>query len=415
MRVNSTVGISLKSQQGMSLIASLIVIPVLLLIGGIAVTLSNTLGAQTHLGDASEAAAMYISKRNLDNESENLSAATAFINQYSGLSDVTDISISKEVNGYRVKARLDTPHILVPTDNSNVIKVANQGAAATASSQKFDIALVIDLSGSQKGSIGDLKTILSDVIDTLEQRFGIGNVRLSLVPFSNYVSIENADWLPESHNRLQCIDAISFRQGQYDINTGSYSYIRSDEDTVDDVFTHYQDLLYISTTPRPYDTKWLEEGCPDIASLPLTEDFSKVIQRINEHEEPSNSGITIYYHSIIMGARMLSHQWAGEWNSETEFREDAHKAILIFGDGKDGGVYVYEFKNMIDQGICDNIRDEGIEIYGIEYGEFASGSNIQRCIGADKMSPLSEFSELLDLMLSQAGIDENNQKLHLIR
>jgi len=409
MQLNNIVDLSLKRQQGMSLIASLIVIPVILLIGGIAVTLSNTLGAQTHLGDASEAAAMYISKRNLDNESANLSAATAFINQYSGLSDVTDISISKEVNGYRVKARLDTPHILLPSDNNNVIKVANQGAAGSASSQKFDIALVIDLSASQKGSISDLKATLSSVINTLEQRFGVGNVRLSLVPFSNYVSVENADWLPESHNRLQCIDAISFRKGLFN------SYIRSDTETVDDVFTHYQDLLHISAKPRPLDTTWIEEGCPDIASLPLTEDFSKVIQRINEHEEPSNSGITIYYHSIIMGARMLSHQWAGEWNSETEFREEAHKAILIFGDGKDGGVYVYEFQNMIDQGICDNIRDEGIEIYGIEYGEFASNSNIQRCIGADKMSPLSEFSELLDLMLLQAGIDENNQQLHLIR
>ncbi|SFC74770.1 TadE/TadG family type IV pilus assembly protein [Pseudoalteromonas denitrificans] len=399
----------IKRQQGISVIAALFVIPVLLLIGGIGVTLSNTLAAQTHLGNASEAAAMYIAKRNLDNNTENLSAATAFINQYSGLADVNDVSISKEVNGYRVKSRFDTAYILLPGNNSNVIKVANQGAAGTGKQLQFDIALVIDLSGSQKSSIETLKNTLSNIIEQLDQRFESGNIRIALVPFSFLVSVEDANWLPESHNRLQCVDAISFKSS---ING---ELVSSADKTAEDVFTHYQDLLHIRYQPRPEDTTWIEEGCPDIATLPLSEDLSKVSKRIQEHIEPSNVGMTIYYHSIIMGARMLSEQWAGEWNNNTQYRAKANKAIIVFGDGKGGGSYSYDFKAMIEQGICENIRNEGIEIYGIEYGDFANNSNIESCIGSDKMSPLNNLSTLIDLMLEQAGIDTNNQKLQLIR
>ena len=401
-----------KKQQGVVMLAALLTLPTLLLLGGVAITLTHGMTTHTQLGNAAESAAMFLSQRDAGDPNRDRQDAYNLVRLFSGVGslDESQLTISQENNGYRVTAQASTPYwLLTPRQGESRMTLNHQGAAGVASSEQIDIVMVIDLSSSQGADIARLQQTLKDLTDSLEQRFSSGNIRIGLLPFSFLPSIRDADWLPESHDGIECVSGMAYVPGLFG---GSYA---DSQQTVTDLFTPPEQLLEISHRTRPQDTTWIVEGCPDIGSLALTEDMSRVKARIDAHQELSNEQVTTYHHSVIFGARMLSQSWGSQWSVDSPYREDAKKVLMIIGDGRDGAVYVYEFANMIRMGLCDAIRDEGIALYGVKYGDFGANSNIENCIGSDKMSELDNLDQLIDSMLDEAAINADQQKLKLIR
>ena len=398
-------------QRGVIILATLLALPTLLLLGGVAVTLTHGMTTHTQLGNAAESAAMFLSQRNAGDANRDRRDAYNLISQFSGVGhlDEAQLTISQENNGYRVAARASTPYwLLAPRQGESQMTLSHEGAAGVASSEQIDIVMVIDLSSSQAADIARLQQTLKELTDNLERRFTSGNIRIGLIPFSFYPSIQDADWLPESRDGIECTDSTSYTDGLF-------GQLRGDaQQTVDDLFTPPDQLRQITHRPRPKDTTFLDERCPDIGSLALTEEMSRVKARIDAHQEPSNSGITTYHHSVIFGARMLSPSWANQWDANSPYRKDAKKVLMVIGDGKDAGVYMYNFTSLINLGLCDDIRDEGIAMYGVKYGDFRDGSNIEDCIGSDKMSELDNIDKLIDSMLDESAINADQQKLKLI-
>lgn len=402
-----------KKERGSVVLAMLIVLPVILLLAGVTLTISNSLASQSQLGNASEAAAMYLAKRELLNSAQASNAdASHFIRQFSQTNDLNKVTLNKENSGYRVKASASMPYLLLaPSDGK--VPVSNQGAAGIASSKsKVDIILMLDLSSSQSlsiaGTIGDLNRMIS----TIERRYEPGTIRLGLMPFSFLPSIDDALWLPESATRLQCITATS-------VKSGLFGSIREDiKGTVNDLFLPPSQIQMAKPVARPLDTTWLTEKCPDIGALALTTKLDKVRARINQHKEKSNGGITIYHHALIMSARMLAKSWSGDWDSSSEFEAESEKVIIAIGDGADGGSYAFDFKKLIDLGLCDEIRDENIKLYQLQYGsQVRANSNIERCVGSKNAKPAAEIDELMDIILKDTNRNNNilDNTLRLIK
>ena len=296
--MNRTQPIIKRQQQGSITVASAIVLPVLVVFIGLALTYSFALTQQTQLGNASESAAMFLALRDADDEARNLPAAQAIVQQFNGLQNVpqSNVQLTHRNSEYRIntqqQARRFSQHKLAEN-----VMVNNTGAASANSKVggQFDIALVLDLSSSLNGSIPQVKQEISDVVDEIQAKFGDGNVRLALVPFTHFVTIEDAEWLPESQSGLECIDGQSFTG-----NTAS-DHLVDITATANEVFYTPDQLNLINHWNRPKDTTWLEEGCPDVGTVSLTEDLEQIKTRVNRFQG-SNSSMTVYHHAVIYGA-----------------------------------------------------------------------------------------------------------------
>ena len=404
--------INKRKQQGSITVAAAVVLPVLVIFIGLALTYSYAMVQQTQLGNASESAAIYLAKRDAKDEQRNLPAALAIVQQFNGLNKAQQSSIGlvHSNDTYRVNAQLNSEKFGSHKQSDN-LKVSNKGTASTKSKPggQFDIAMVLDLSSSLNSSIPQIKRTLNQVVDEIQTNFGDGNVRLSIVPFTNFVSIEDADWLPASANGIECVTGMSYIPGFFG------TQLREDvATTASEVLNIPSELRRINHWSRPLDTTFLDEGCPDIGTVSLTEDMEKIKTRVNRFQG-SNSLFTVYHHAVIYGARMLTERWTHLWDRNAELRPDSNKAMIIIGDGQDGGVYHYDFRNMINYGMCENIKNDGIKIYGLRTGDYTVGSNMELCIGTfDNMADLTDFSALIDKILTDAGVGNAEQKIKLV-
>ena len=400
MRNLSIVTLS-KRQRGFSMVAILIIIPSLLVLAGTAVTVAIGLNIQHQLGTASESAAMYFAKRKvLTGDEATQTQVREFMAQFTSVGNIDNIEIINIANGYRIKANSSVPIFMMP-QLGNSFKVSNQGAASVEynNNSKVDIVLLLDLSPSQILGLQDTIDNLHRIISTISARYEPGNIRIGVMAFSFLPSIVDADWLPQSFSGIECVSSTVFIGGMLGANRPANA-----NKTVDNLFTLPNNLRNIAQKSRPLDTTFLNEGCPDVGSLLPTSDLNKVKQHISSHTQRSNAQVSVYHHALIYGARMLDEGWASAWDTSYVDIGERKKAVIAIGDGADGAIYTTEFSNLINAGMCDEIRDNDVELYFLHYGvDFRENSNIERCVTSENTKAMSDIEEVIDQLIGDVN------------
>lgn len=203
----------------------------------------------------------------------------------------------------------------------------------------MDLALVLDISGSMSSQLPQLKRIINGALDDIRQQdiAGVGAVRFSLVPFETGVGVINAPWMPESADKVTCIDGLSY--GQYSVDYGA---------TVDDLAEPSANLN-IKTTLA---SEWLDACSMDVTILPLTQDLDLVKMRV---DGLVTSGTTSSYQGLIWGVRTLLPQWQDEWQIPPVESPELVQRLVLFTDGADQGFHLDE---LIEQGLCRAIQEK---------------------------------------------------------
>ncbi|REL25958.1 pilus assembly protein [Thalassotalea euphylliae] len=411
-RLNSQV--RLAPQQGVVAIATAIVLPVLVLFIGLALTYSYALIQQSQLGNAAESAAIFLAQRQATDNQRDLPSAQAVIRQFNGLrpTNLSQLNLTRADGDYRLLTSQTMPSFGNQALAKN-LQVSNQGAATGQKSGRFDIALIVDLSGSQAGSTGYTKYQINQVVSEIQKNFSSGNVRLGLLPFSAYVAVENVDWLPASQNRIRCVSAMSYYR---DANGQLQPHL---PDIPDDIFRDYQTLLHIENIDKA--NAYLGE-CPDIAAVPLTTDLNKIRDRINQHQR-ADSHYTAIHHSVVFGARMLADNWLAAWQAGTEVREGSRKAMVFIGDASDSSGIPGtnespsgDFSRLMLFDFCETIKRQGIAMYSLRIGDYEHGANLDRCINDNShIRDLADFPTLMTEILADAGVTNGQQRVKLVR
>lgn len=181
-----------------ALMTAILLVP---FVGGaaVAVDLSQGYFAKQRLQNTTDAIALMAAKDGLESRAELTAAAQAFYDvQYPGSSGerIEIINIQRDGDTVSVEARnnIDANFGVIFGSKDLNVRVASSATYAEAA---LDLALVLDTTGSMRGSkMSTLKTAASDLVDELGDN---EKVRMSVVPFAQYVNVgqsaRNESWL----------------------------------------------------------------------------------------------------------------------------------------------------------------------------------------------------------------------------
>jgi len=254
----------------------------------------------------------------------------------------------------------------------------------TYSRYDVELAMVIDVTLSMKDEIGDLKTAAESAVDILipEGTTG-GKVKISIIPYSQGVNL--GDYAAKVTNNLSS-KCVTERDGDEKHTDASYSE------------EYFGDGV---GTKRGF-------GCSDAKLVPLTDDRTTLLAAITALKV---NGYTAGQTGIGWGWYSLSPNWSDLWPENSVPAayddDDVLKFALIMTDGdfnthydletltesecedlKDDHDYLGTCKNGTNDywlekaqsgyygeasqraiTICDEMKDDKIEIYSIYYGD----------------------------------------------
>lgn len=266
---------------------------------------------------------------------------------------------------------------------------------------ELDISFVVDVSGSmgnslKSGSVGSrlarLQQVLLNLISDLPQ-----SVALGLVPYHNPdgVNINGALWLTESYTQPLCVNG--------------HGADSSPAAIVTQVFRDPGNVV-VRTEPQR-EGPFLEPNCPSQPLLALSRDHTVLTQKIRQIPD-GNSSTTYTGQGFIWGIRTLLENWRGRWNLEDLPRanKDAKKIMVLLTDGADSGVYAYDMEALINNGLCDQARAKGIDLWFIGFeleGFVATNQNhyYRRCFGKQFLTADSsaELAEAIDRVIASSA------------
>ncbi|NNC37342.1 MAG: VWA domain-containing protein [Acidimicrobiales bacterium] len=280
------------------------------------------------------------------------------------------------------------------------INIAVVSEAPLASSEPVNVALVLDVTGSMKGSkLSSLKSAANGLIDMLDG-FDNDALKVSVVPFSNYVNIgqsrRNAPWLDVEDDSFSTgaevcrmvSTRINCRKVQSTCSNDGVSY--SCMKTVCDRGPEVQ-RCWTPTNNRVWrgcvgsrNTPWHERAhfggnkIPGLMNarcneeiLPLTNTLAEVKTKI---DSLSARGNTYIPSGLSWGWRTLDTKMPLT-EAKGPFAANTEKVLVLMTDGantksKNGdwheGGSVNDANN-ITRNLCNNIKTSDIQIYTIAY------------------------------------------------
>ena len=198
-----------KSEAGNAALVTAFSAFMLLGAAGLAIDITRGLAAQTDLADASDALALILAKSENDSEADLRAQADAWLAQHYPGDEAPRLSVvAIEKDGEAVRVQLANN---IDTTLGKIFKrdSLDVGASATAvySQKRMDIALVLDTTESMRGTKMDsLKQAAGDMVTTIDG-YDNANVRMSVVPFSNYVNVglsrRDEPWLEVPADNVQ--------------------------------------------------------------------------------------------------------------------------------------------------------------------------------------------------------------------
>ena len=275
---------------------------------------------------------------------------------------------------------------------------ASYVASATASEKAYvsevsdsdpiELVLVLDISSSMFGDIDELKAILNRGLTSLQnqqsQALSRDHIKVSIIPFSDGVSVHNAPWL--STSGTFCVEGTSEVDGSFSAST-----------TVENLDVTHAQVPVKTSTP----SDWRADCSSTSATLPLTSNMNDAIDAVNKLD---TSGGTASYQGFIWGLRQLTPNWQAAWRIGPNRDEDnVERKLVLMTDGADAGTAL---DDLINAGLCDRATEFGIDLNFVGFG--VQGSRLEqfnRCAGsangvfsANNTQQLNEyFSQLLSI------------------
>lgn len=177
------------------------VVIVTLLVGvGAAVDFTNLNAKKTSYQSMADAAVLAAAKSGKTKQADLLAVAKEFVTANNALGESLDTKLTlTPQNRVRVNVTGDYKMVFMGMFGKKTSPVAVVSEAPLAYSEKVNIAMVLDITGSMSGSkISSLKTAASGLITYLES-VDSKSVKVSVVPFARYVKLDksyrNKPWL----------------------------------------------------------------------------------------------------------------------------------------------------------------------------------------------------------------------------
>jgi len=359
---------SSQRQQGFVFIATLFVIPLLLLVGGVAASVSQGLASKTQLANAAETTALYLSLRGSDNTANDLNAAQDIISEFSGLAAITsaDLTINKLNEGYQVGASLQTPMYLLSTDQQSLdMNVSSQIKAENEiSAQKIEMSLVLDYSGSMAGEEATMGETLAQISQLFDAKNGkYLNMKLAAAPFSSGITTEINGYLD-----TRC-------------------YQKSYQQWTDQYLDWPQLLQQIE--PQLEELDQYCYSTPQVSRLILTDDVNDIDTMISDASADfSTNGGTEIDQGLLWGLRLLSPDWQ-EYDStnqpaafDASPSPETQKILFLMTDASATGDWCHLIEggsgNCANQvPLCEYAKTLGVRIVTMYFETSSWGNNVQ--------------------------------------
>ncbi|MCJ8350933.1 VWA domain-containing protein [Moritella sp.] len=257
---------------------------------------------------------------------------------------------------------IDSDTEVVSNSHSSAKLVVNVNGNGNGIQNPVDVALVMDISGSMKSDLPELKNIITDVIRDIDS--SSNQVRFSIVPFQTGVGVSGAPWLLSSEVSPKCVDGLVYRNSNLDADK-----------TVQSLNYPSDRLDFNEVTPGP----WLDRCSDNSFILPLTNNLNSVIRHVNSLK--TSGGSTASYQGFIWGVRTLTEQWQKEWKVTPVQSSSLTQRLILFTDGDDSRRDY--FNDLMRAGLCDVIQqDLNIQVSFIGFGVSADRiKQFQQCAG----------------------------------
>ncbi|GAB5511687.1 MAG: hypothetical protein Rhims3KO_30880 [Hyphomicrobiales bacterium] len=280
-------------------------------------------------------------------------------------------------------------------------------AEVTVSLLNIELALVLDVTGSMSGSkLRALQDAANELVDILIPQggsaVGLNRVRISLVPYSDLVNVGGFEQQITGYNSGEsCVYERRGRLASRD--TAPVGPLAgSPED--DDGIANYPPGGNGRRGAKPVTNDRRNFGgfiCNNPELLPLTDENQRLTDSINDF---TAAGWTAGHIGIQWGWYTLSPEFSGVWSADstpaTYEDDDTLKVMVVMTDGAFNTWYQRRVGNSFRQGdrLCDEIRDDGIQVYTVGFMTGASEENFLRdcATSSEHYIDASSSSELID-------------------
>lgn len=313
----------------------------------ISVDMMGGINNKSRLADASDAVSLMLAKSELQTEAEMTAAARDYLDTIypnSAGQNLSILSIVRDGDSVTVNLKDSVDTAFAGAIGTDEIKTS-VSSTATVSRSSMDIALVLDSTGSMRGSkMTTLKSAASDMIETIES-LNNPNVRMSVVPFANYVNVgasqRGESWIAgASPNWNGCVGSRLIP------NNTRVSFNGRGIPALDDTQARCGTEL-----------------------LPLTNDFNAVNSTVQSLDA---TGWTYMPSGLVWGWRTLDS------GAPLSHRAPANvqKVLVVMTDGantraKNGVMHDSASENakadQTTRDLCDEIKDDNIIVYSIAY------------------------------------------------
>ncbi|MGJ8559420.1 MAG: vWA domain-containing protein [Litorimonas sp.] len=346
-------------------VAIMTAVALMVIVGATALSLDVSKGVNTksRLADATDALSIVLAKTRVHNQAEMRAIAQDFLdNNYPASSgnQIEILSLSWDGDAVTVKLSDVSKNTFGSFLGREKLDVS-VASTAVFSRKKMDIALVLDSTGSMSGSkMSNLKSAATEMVDIIDE-YSDTNVRMSVVPFSDYVNVgvseRNASWSNVLPDR-------------------TYQPARSGQPAVAELkwlgcvgSRNVPDNLRVAYNGRKIPALYKGQVNCGTELLPLTTNFNAVKSTINGLVA---SGWTYMPSGIVWGWRTLDDNAPFSHFSANE----TEKVMILMTDGQNtrakNGIMHNQAgqNNKADQttrDLCGAVKDQKIIIYTIAY------------------------------------------------
>lgn len=376
--------------------AIIFAVSLFVIVGGLAasIDIGNAVSQKQRLQDTTDQISLYAAKT-LETDTAALNAYAQDYVDFNYPNTKTNIiieNISRDGDTVSVQATTKVKTAFAHMLGMDQIDV-RVNSASSYNNKGLDIALVLDSTGSMSGEkLDTLRDAATNLVSTLESGVS-GNVRISVVPFAQYVNIgtDNADenWLDTSDVNAAWAGCVGSRNG-------------SRAETPDYNGSNFPALA--------------TSAC-NTAITPLTDDLDAVKVGVNNMIA---RGLTYMPSGLVWGWRTL--------DGDAPFREardtggvQRDRIMVMMTDGTNtrassGKTHDSKNINAADRDtrdLCNGIKSDGIKMYTIAYELDDSGTRslLRRCASQDDNFFDARDASDLNAAFSQIASNLTNLRL----
>lgn len=362
-----------------ALIFGLAVIPIVLGVG-VAVDYSRASSTQQHLQEIVDAAALAGARDTSTNLSQIERVARAYFDAHvppKALSEVTGFDVSLTNQGaVRVVARGTVPTTFTAVAGIETLPVSVSSEVVRGVEGSIEVAMVLDNTGSMAthNKIGTLRDVSEKLVNDIKDSEEI-DAKFALVPFADYVNVGTAY---DGSSWLEIVDGNGKKKKTESWHgcVGSRAHPLNLRDA--DYGTPVPGFINGADVHGNIGGK---ANCP-AEIQPLTEDTGPVIKAIRKMKA---DGCTYIPGGLMWGWRLISERAPFTQADPTDPENvEPRKIIVLLTDGENtvwpdaNGRHVSNncsnpWKSEVAKSddyltkICQNVKDEGIEIYTIAF------------------------------------------------